>query len=177
MPRSRPRWARRSPKQGYQSRKRIASNRRGGWENEEADSTILISSVPAARVRSRTAKVADTASSNASRVSDLRTSEETRSDENRSPVPDGHIASFGLLSRQTEEPSIATVSTQSSGVSASCAPVTTTVDGGFTGFWPCQTSPLPAMLISTWRHKASSLTLPSVGLLSCGVPSCTAEMC
>src|SRR5258708_18958498 len=105
----------------------MASNRQRGRESREAeDSTILISSVPAAMVRSRTEKVADPASSNAPRVSDPRTSEETKSDENRSPVPNGRIGSLGVLSRHTEEPSIATVSMRSSGVSASCAPVTTT---------------------------------------------------
>src|ERR1700731_30751 len=77
--------ARMSLKQDHQVRNRMASNRLRGWESREAeDSTILISSVPAAMVRSRTAKVADTASCNAPRVSDPRTSEETKSDENRS---------------------------------------------------------------------------------------------
>jgi hypothetical protein len=38
---------------------------------------------------------------------------------------------------------------------------------GFIGFGPCQTSPLPAMLISTWRDKASSLTLPSFSHAEC----------
>ena len=129
MSRSRPRWAHSSLKQDHQAREGIASNRQRGRESKEADSTILISSVPAAKVRSRTAKVADTASSNAPRVSDPRTSEEAKSDENRSPVPNWRIGSFGVLSRHTEEPSIATVSMRSSGVSASCAPVTTTLDG------------------------------------------------
>ena len=129
MSRSRPRWAHPSPKQDHQAGKKIASNRQRGRESKEADSTILISSVPSAMVHSSTAKVADTASSNAPRVSDPRTSEETKSDENRSPVPNGRIGSFGVLSRHTEEPSIATVSTRSPGVSASCAPVTTTVRG------------------------------------------------
>src|ERR1700739_1746196 len=108
MSRSRLPSAHRSLRRDHQARQRIATNRQRGAESKEADSTILISSVPAAMVRSRTAKVAETASSNAPRVSDPRTSEETKRDENRAPVPDGPIGSFGVLSRHTKEPPITT---------------------------------------------------------------------
>src|SRR6266700_4179128 len=92
---------------------------------------MRIDSVPRAAVRSRTAKVADAAWTRASRMFEPDTRADTRSEAKRSPVPDGLIGSFGVVTRHAEVRSMASVSMCPSRVSAGSALVTTIVDGPY----------------------------------------------